>query len=177
MPRSRHFKPPQPVGEPFRGDPKDPLPFVTEGSPDVPAAGVPDAMSPWMTDEAFPSHSHGPPPQGPPSLNSPPQGQPQTRPQFRPQPKPPLDPAIAQRRRVAKIGLGAGIASIVLSPLLGPIGIALGVMAIRRGERRLGLWAVATGAAGILIGIIVVILVSQGVIDPEQMLRDLKKQQ
>jgi hypothetical protein len=170
----KDFRPPEPVGEPFRGDPKDSVPFLTEGQPLIPL-GADEATTPWMNDSAFPTVAQGPPshsvPTGPPSLR----GSSLEQPQFRPPAKPPLDPEAAQTQRMAKIGLASGIASIFFFwPLFGPIAIGLGINAIARGERKIGSWAVATGAAGILIGLIVTILVLTNVVDPDQLLRELQ---
>jgi len=172
MSPSRGFKPPEPVGEPFRGNPKDPVPFTTEGAPVLPP--VDDAMTPWMSDSALPSIPQGPPshaPTGPPSPSDA-----NSRPQFRAPPAVPKDPAKARQQRLGKLGIFAGVASIVISPLLGPVAIALGIAAIRRGEIKLGSWAVSTGVAGTLIGIVVAVLVLTGVIDPNQILQNFRNQ-
>ena len=169
------FQPPQPQGEPFRGDPKDPVPFLTEGEPLIPQ-GADEATTPWMNESVFPATPQGPPshatPTGPPSLSDRPAPL-----QFQPTPKPPLSPEEATTLRMAKIGLASGIASIFFFwPLFGPIAIGLGINAIRRGERKIGSWAVSTGAAGILIGLVVTVLVLTNVVDPDQLIENLKNQ-
>lgn len=151
----KEFVPPKPAGDPYRGDPKDSVPFLTEGAPLIPP-GSDEMTTPWMNDSAFP-------------------GTPSGQPQFRPAPKIPLSPEEVQTLRIAKVGLGSGIASIFFFwPLFGPIAVGLGIAAIRRGERKIGTWAVSTGAAGILIGLIVTVLVLTNVVDADQLEENLK---
>ncbi|MGH2906141.1 MAG: hypothetical protein ACRDKI_05165 [Solirubrobacterales bacterium] len=165
MTPSRQFKPPQPVGEPFRADPADPAPFTVEGATAVPMP------PPSLADAPVP-----PAPELPAQFRTRPQAA--APPQFRPQqPRPQLSPDEARNARLAKIGLALGIASILISPLVGPIAIVLGSMSISRGEKKVGAWALSTGVAGTLIGVVVVVLVLTGAIDPDQILQNLRNKQ
>lgn len=153
---SKEFQPPEPVGEPFRADPADPAPFATEGSPAQFQARPAPAAPQW-------------PPQ-----QLPPQGAQQ--PYFRVPQRPPLSPEQARNQRRAKIGLTLGILSILVSPAFGPFAIVLGSISIARGERKIGAWALSTGVAGTLIGVVLGILMLAGVVDPDQILQNLREQ-
>jgi hypothetical protein len=145
------FKPPSPVGKPYRGDPSDPAPFVTDR--ELAAAGVPAA-----------SLAHLPVGSGPPSFSA---GQSPAR------PLPPGSPVFRkpeqafpdQNLKFARIAVGVSIASLLaFGVILGPIGIAMGIVSFRRGQRQLGAWAIAAGAAGTIISIVTIVLVAMGAI-------------
>lgn len=166
--REREFLPPEPVGEPFRADPADPAPF--------PAADE--------TPTRIPAPSPGPgPPFGHPPTHSrefqerygDPTGA--GRDPFVPRPaqRPPLP--VSADERFAKTARGLGIASIfVFNVVLGPIAMVMGVMAMRRGEQRLGRSAVIFGAIGLTVGILLLVLAALGVIPSvDEMLKDLRR--
>lgn len=160
------FKPPQPVGEPFRADPSDPVPFPDEQD-------SPRQLPPTAADEQAahpPSHT---PEYAVPSIPN--DGR--VRPQFRAQPQVQKRKA-REHERMAKIALAVGIASIVISPILGPVAIVMGSMAVKRGEKSIGWWAISTGIAGTVIGIVVAILVATGVIPSfSELLNDIQNGQ
>jgi lipopolysaccharide export LptBFGC system permease protein LptF len=136
------FRPPTPVGEPFRGDPDDAAPFPTEGSAPVAAVLVPAAIPAFAAaSDVAPAVS--------------------VRPIFRR----PNAATETPDRRSARAALAIGLISLLVLPLaLGPLAIVLGVRSMRRGERRLGVWAIAAGAAGTVLGIVGVILWATGVL-------------
>lgn len=88
---------------------------------------------------------------------------------------PPQPPTAAARQ--ARVAFWIGIASIfVFNIFLGPLAIVLGIRAIRNGEKQTGQWAVATGVAGTLIGILVMVLVATGVMPSfDELLRDIRE--
>lgn len=157
----REFRPPEPIGEPFRGDPQAPAPFSD------------DAQSNWSSTPTVPQG--GPPSLGqPPSLAAP-ETPAQTQPQFqRPEQR---QSELSPDQRFARIAVWVGVASIfVFNLVLGPVAIALGISAIRRGERSSGKLTVILGAIGTLVGVVFLVLVAAGVLpNIDQMLKDLQK--
>jgi hypothetical protein len=156
----RRFRPPEPVGEPYRADPADPAPFLGEHD-SVPAVPV----------EHAPVAPAGPPFGHPPTHSPDPGG---AGPVFR-RPSPPARPATPEER-FARTAFWVGVASIfVFNVVIGPIAMVLGLMAIRRGERRLGTLAIICGAAGTAIGVLLLVLVSRGVLPTfDEMMRDIR---
>lgn len=155
----RTFDPPKPAGEPFRGDPSDPAPFLTENDkvPVVPVEqGVPFGSAPVF--DQPPTHSVEPA-----------GGQPvfQT-----PRPARQLTPD----ERYAQTAFRVGIASIfVFNIILGPIAIFMGIASIRRGQKQHGKNAIILGAIGTALGITLLVLAALGVIPSvDEMLQDLR---
>jgi hypothetical protein len=163
------YVPPKPVGEPFRADPSDPPPFARERAQG--AVVQADAPMSWTSDTAAPNTLQSPPerPPSPAELRELAQ-----KPQFQQPPRSTGRARMDPNERLAKLGLGAGIASIVLSPIFGPIAIVLGSIALGRGQKRIGAWALASGIAGTLIGVVGVLLVVLGIIDPHELIRRLQ---
>lgn len=174
-PPGREFKPPEPVGEPFRADPKDPPPFSAGGERVGSSAG---------TEAAAPSVPVGPPVAGPPWGHPPthsptdlpryggPDGQPSgARPPQQPLPWTPDE-------RFARTAMWVGVASIfIFNVVLGPIAMALGVSAMRRGQREMGGRALLLGAVGTVLGILLLVLSAVGVLPSfDDLLRDLRRQ-
>lgn len=160
----RPYLPPKSVGEPYRADPTDAAPFLTENDkvPTVPVETTPLVESPG---------SPGPPYGHPPSHSPEHAG---TQPVFRAP-----TPAATQtpEERFAKTAFWVSIASIfIFNVVLGPIAILMGVIAWRRGEKKLGRLAVVFGAIGLIIGIAFLVLVAQGVLPSvDEMLDDIRK--
>lgn len=79
--------------------------------------------------------------------------------------------------RQARIAVWVGVASIFLfNVILGPLAVVFGALSMRRGERRLGRMAVILGVIGTVVGILLLVLVSNGVLpDFEEMLREMKR--
>lgn len=144
------YHPPKPVGEPFRADPNDPVPFPDEHeSPrQLPTIAEPVPVTPDLGMPPVPNDGRA------------------VRPQFRqPNAAGQAKPKRVMRahEKAAKIALAVGIASLVISPVLGPIAIVLGAKAIKNGEKNIGWWAISAGIAGTVIGIVFAILVLTGV--------------
>lgn len=164
LPGERGFQPPAPHGEPYRADPSDPAPFLTEHDkvPVVPVEReVPtEAMLGYGQP---PTHSN--PQQTGPTFTQP--GTSKTQGQA-----PPSTP----NERFARNAFWAGIASIfVFNVVLGPIAIIMGTLAIVRGEKRLGQLAILFGVIGTVIGVALLVLVAEGVIPSfDQLLRDVR---
>ncbi|MBI5309737.1 MAG: hypothetical protein HZB14_01715 [Actinobacteria bacterium] len=167
------YRPPRPIGAPFRGDPHDRPVFPTEGSP----ASSSSAQIP-------PSADSGPyvlPPEGATAgqipLSGPYSRQPLpgdeqpagqapvfTRPGAGPVSGPNAVPPTETERK-ARTALTIGVVSLLILHIpLGPIAIALGIKSIRAGERKVGAWAVSTGVAGTLIGVTAFVLWATGVL-------------
>lgn len=137
------FRPPRPVGEPFRGDSRDAAPFPTERS--ARASGLVPAVNPAFAVAAGPVFA--------PAVAK--------RPIF----TRPNAAGETPDRRAARAALALGLVSLLVLPVvLGPVAIVLGIRAIRGGERRLGAWAVSAGVAGTVLGIVGVILWATGVL-------------
>lgn len=163
----REFLPPAAEAEPYRGDPSAAAPFPTEGA--APAAQPVDPhMPPVRLGQITPPRVpvSGPQPQFYRPGEAPPQSIP---------PRPQLTDEQRTAERYGKIALGFGIGSMVVSPILAPIAIVMGVAAIRRGQQKLGRWAIGTGVAGIVLGAILVALIYAGVVPTfDEMLNDLR---
>ncbi|MFY9487326.1 MAG: hypothetical protein WAP35_01325 [Solirubrobacterales bacterium] len=161
MTGSKRYMPPAPQETPFRGDPGDPVPFITDRQlgelpidPEplpyqLPPEGATAGEIPWGAGATRPQQ---PVPGDAPVFQRPAAG--------------PLTAASTSNdQRSARIAVGVGIASIfVMNLILGPIAIVLGARAAKRGERKLGTLAISTGAAGTVIGIVVLILWLAGVL-------------
>lgn len=77
----------------------------------------------------------------------------------------PTDADVKRAESYAKIALGVAIASLfVAGPILGPIGIVMGAKSIKRGQGKLGGWAIAAGAAGTILSIVLIVLSALGVL-------------
>ncbi|MFT4049674.1 MAG: hypothetical protein QM648_07520 [Solirubrobacterales bacterium] len=159
------YQPPDSIGDPFRADPGDPAPFLTEHDK-VPVVPVEPVYVP-------PADARlGHPPTNTPQFQEQPRygqfGTPTT-----PLQQPPLTPD----QRFGRIALWSGVASIFLfNIILGPIAMIMGVRAIQRGETKNGRLAILFGALGALIGVALLVLVAEGVIpDLNEMLRDMRQ--
>lgn len=169
----REYRAPEPVGEPFRADPADGVPFTTE-SGGVPAAPVAPPADAWQAQAALghpPSHSpeYGQGPALPPGGSGP---------QFRQSSEMQRSAtALSAEAKFARTAFWIGIASLfVFNIVLGPIAVVMGAMAIRKGEKQMGWLAILFGALGTLIGIVVLVLVAEGVLPTvDEMLDDLRK--
>ncbi len=164
---SDRFLPPEPVGEPFHGDPSDPNPFLTEG--ETPAA--PSALQPG----SMPVPGHPPTHSSPEAIypGSAPQPRQQAQQgQFRQPQSAPVDPV----ERFARTAVWVGVASIfIFNVIFGPIAVVMGAMAIQRGQKEKGWLAVGLGVLGTVIGIVVLVLVSTGVMPSwDEMIDDLR---
>ncbi len=155
--RGRRFLPPEPIGTPYQGDPAAPFPFETDAA----AASPVYPYGPPSSLQAPGQASVGPPPG---FASAPPQQQ-----------SMPLPPEFTQQRvraanvdpgfRDARRAMWVGVTSLfVLGLVLGPIGVVLGVRAVRAGQRRLGWIAIVTGAVGFVVHITVLVLAAAGVI-------------
>lgn len=160
MSGEKKFVPPAPVGEPYRADPTEPAPFA-DGTAPATFAPAPPLISDVPAGVQTPRVEQ--------DLATRPQFQTRgAQPQAASAPRPP--------EKMAKIALWVGIASIVISPLLGPVAIVMGAVSINRGEKKLGSWALATGVAGTVIGLTVLILVLTGVMpNLDQLLEDIRE--
>lgn len=155
-PQARDFRPPQPQGEPYRADPSDPAPFTHQD--ELPASGPPVYAQPVQS----------PSMQAPPTYGD--------RPQFQ-QPLP-VRIELTPDQKFARVAVWTGGVSIfVFNLVLGPVAVVMGVMAMRRGERKQGRLAIILGVAGTLVGVLLLVLVAVGVLpDVDQMLKDLRTQ-
>lgn len=155
----RAFEPPKPAGEPFRGDPSDAPPFLTENDrvPVVPVeAGVPFGAGPVFDHPPTHSTDAG-----------------RSQPVFQaPRPAQQLTPD----ERYAQIAFRLGIASIfIFNIILGPIAIFMGIASIRRGQKQHGKNAIILGAIGTGLGVTLLVLAALGVIPSvDEMLQDLR---
>ncbi len=180
----KEFKGPQPVGEPYRADPADPLPFPTENDapprheppPDLPE--VPRWTRPPSHSPEFQPGAQPPPASGLQEGGS--TGEQHVRPRGAPfnkdaaaQKVEPPTPAYRQ----ARIGMWIGVASLfVFNIILGPVAIVMGISAIQRGEKRIGTRALGLGIAGTVTGIIVMVLVATGVMPSlDELMQDLRE--
>jgi uncharacterized membrane protein len=166
------YKAPASVGEPFRADPSDPAPFLTDNDT-VPMVPVEQSQQPSaLSDPPLahpPSHSpeYGGPTPGTPSFLRPGESAPQK-----------ITPPSAEER-FGRTALWVGVASIfVFNIFLGPIAIAMGIMAIRRGEKHNGRLAILWGAVGTIVGVVIIVLASMGVIPSfDEMVNDIRNRQ
>lgn len=171
MTPQRDFVPPKPVGQPYRADPSDPFPFPTEA--DAPPAQIPSSELPevprWSRPPSYsPDLQPGAAPEQAPA------------PQFRQRGQagsPAEKTEISAATRHARIAIWIGIASFLVAyTFLGAISIVMGAMAIQRGEKKLGMWAVWIGVASVLFGISIYILSATGVLSSlEDSLRNLQE--
>lgn len=171
MTPQREFVPPEPVGEPYRADPADAFPFPTET--DAPPAQVPQQELPEV-----PRWSR--PPSYSPDLQPGAGTERPTVPQFRPPGQtgaPPPSPEAAAATRHARIAIWIGIASLLVAyTFLGAVSIVMGATAMKRGEKKLGLWAVWIGVASVLLGVSLYVLQATGVLDGlEDWLREAQR--
>lgn len=165
MAPDRPFEAPKSVGEPFRADPSDAAPFLTEHD-NVPAVPV---------DSSSILDAPAPPLGSPPSHADQPEG---SQPVFR-------TPAGGGSRaaqqsspeeRFAKVAMWVGVASIFIFQLiLGTVAVFMGVSAYRRGQKQHGRLAIIFGGIGIVLGITTLVLVSTGVLDVEAFERRLRE--
>jgi hypothetical protein len=160
------FVPPAPVGAPYRSDPSDPAPFLTD---DVTVPVVPVEAAPYIEPTGLPQHAEDAPRT---EYGAPPMFQPPGSKSSNQVPVLPLTP----NQRFARTALWVGVASIfIFNIVIGPIAVIMGVMAIRRGERHNGRLAIITGVIGTLIGAALLILSAAGVIPSvDEMLNDLR---
>lgn len=151
----REFVPPTPVGEPYRADPSDAAPFVSESPGGVaPSAGLPTQ-----------------PPVGQSPYYGPDRGL-----------QPPIAPSSAPltpEERFARTAFWTGVASIfIFNVVLGPIAIVMGLLAIRRGQRQKGRSAALLGLVGTVLGAALLVLAANGVIpDVNELLEDMRTKQ
>jgi hypothetical protein len=160
------FVPPAPVGAPYRSDPADPAPFQTENDV-VPV--VPVESAPYVQPTGLPQHAEDAPRT---EYGAPPMGQP---PSSGAKQVPTL--ALSPEARFARTALWVGVASIfIFNVVLGPVAVIMGVMAMRRGEKRQGKLAIIFGIVGTTIGVALLVLSSMGVIPTvDEMFRDIRK--
>lgn len=162
--KSDRFVPPAPVGAPYRSDPADPAPFLTDAD-SVPV--VPVDPPPYREPAELPKHEDDAPRT---EYGAPPM--------FQPPGKTPAQKAatLTPEARFARTSLWVGVASIfVFNIVLGPIAIIMGTMAIRRGEKHQGRLAIIFGVIGTTIGVLLLVLSSMGVIPTvDEMLDDLR---
>jgi hypothetical protein len=163
----REFQPPSPVGEPYRADPTGPAPFVREGEK-VPTVPV----------EAAEPVAPGRPVTGPPYGYPRPEAgrSAEGRPQFRPPDSRPVNTPVDPVERYARTAMWLGVASIFIFNLFfGPAAIVMGIISIRRGEKKLGRQAIIFGAVGTFVGILYLVLVAVGVLPTfDEMLNDIR---
>lgn len=168
MTPSREYLPPEPEAEPYRGDPRAAVPFPTEGAAPAALPVDPNVPPVRIGDQITPPRANGSGPQ--PQFYRPGESPPQSIP-----PRPQLTDEQRSAERYGKIAFGFGIASLVITPILAPIAIVMGVAAIRRGQVKLGRWAIGTGIAGIVLGLILLALISAGVMPTfDEMLDEIR---
>jgi hypothetical protein len=164
----KHFIPPAPVGTPYRSDPADPAPFLTEDDavPVVPVKAETPAASTGLPqhEDSAPRTEYGAPPMFQPSAKSGRSGG--------PTPAAPLSP----EARFARVALWVGVASLFLfNVVLGPIAIVMGATAIKRGEKHQGRLAIIYGVIGTAIGVLLLVLSGLGVIPTvDEMWNDIR---
>lgn len=158
------YRPPAPVGDPYRADPRDEPLFPFEGSGEPAPSSAPPVAAPYVLPEGGVVAGQIPP--------SPTYAEAQARQAEAPQPpvfaRPGELPGASAApqtavERKARNAFLIGVASLLILHIpLGPIAIVMGVKAYRAGERRNGAWAIGTGVGGTLIGILGVILWATG---------------
>lgn len=158
------FVPPAPVGTPYRSDPADPAPFLTDAD-SVPV--VPVEPAPYREPANLPKHADDDPRT---EYGAPPM--------FQPSGKTPAQKAAAltPEARFARTAFWIGIASIfVFNVVLGPVAVIMGLMAMRRGEKHHGRLAIILGLIGTTIGVVLLVLASTGVIPTvDEMWNDIR---
>jgi len=151
------FVPPAPVGTPYRSDPADPAPFLTD-TDSVPV--VPVEPAPYREPANLPKHDDDDPRT---EYGAPPMFQPSGQKSANAASAGPLSPD----QKYARAAFWVGIASLIaLGIVLGPIAIFMGVTAIKRGEKETGRRAVILGIVGALINAVGIILSALGIIPP-----------
>jgi hypothetical protein len=167
------YQAPPSVGEPFRADPSDPAPFLTDND-SVPT--VPVEPGPYPAPQTDPPAGH--PPSHSPEYGGPTPGDAPRAPSFRRpgEGAPQKLPAPSAEERFGRTALWVGVASIfVFNIILGPIAIIMGVMAIQRGEQHNGRLAILWGAVGTIVGVAIIVLASMGVIPSfDEMVNDIR---
>lgn len=156
----RPYEAPKAVGEPFRADPSDAAPFLTENDK-VPVVPVEPASA---------TPTPGAPLGHPPTHSAQPAG---NQPLFRaPTPATQLTP----EARFARTALWVSVVSIfIFNIILGPIAIVMGVIAMRRGEKKQGRLAIIFGAIGTIVGVVFLVLAGLGVIPSvDEMIDDIR---
>jgi hypothetical protein len=168
---AQRFRPPEPVGTPYKGDPDAPFPFETE------AAGAPQQEPP-----PFP---YGPPPPAarpsdaqsapPPGFGTTPEQQRMMLPPEYTQQRMRSTNVNVDRRKALTAFWVSVVSLFFFGVAIGPIGVVLGVRAVRGGERTLGWWAIVLGSLGFISSAALIVLVSTGVIDdPLESLRNME---
>lgn len=145
------FKPPEPIGEPFRAAGGERSHFPVEG--DIasfqPAPPESAEFRPVLVPEPFAPDTAA---SAPPVFVQPGERGSEA----------PRQPTSASRTR-ARNALIIGLVSLFVLPIpLGQIAIVLGVKAMRSGERELGRWAVIAGVTGTVLGIAGIVLWATG---------------
>lgn len=163
------YVPPAPVGTPYRSDPADPAPFLTDNDsvPVVPV--VPVEPAPYIEPTGLPQHEEDAPRT---EYGAPPMFQPSGKKSASQASAVPLSP----EARFSRTAMWIGVASIfILNIVIGPIAVVMGVIAIRRGEKRQGRLAIIFGLIGTTLGVLLIVLSSMGVIPTvDEMLNDIR---
>lgn len=159
------FVPPAPIGTPYRSDPADPAPFLTDQDPVV---AVPVEPAPYVQPTGLPQHEEDAPRTeygAPPMFEKPGKG-----------PNKSAAEPLSPEARFARTAMWVGVASIfVFNVVVGPIAIIMGIMAIRRGEKQQGRLAIIYGAIGTAIGVALLVLSAAGVIPTvDEMINDIR---
>jgi hypothetical protein len=150
------FVPPAPVGTPYRSDPADPAPFLTDND-SVP--GVPVEPAPYVEPTGLPQHGEDAPRT---EYGAPPMSQPSGK-----SATPRVLVPMTAEQKYARNAFWVAIASIfVFNIVLGPIAIYMGITARRKGQEELGKRAILIGVIGTIIGIVAIALSAMGVIPP-----------
>lgn len=163
------FVPPTPIGTPYRSDPSDPAPFLTDND-SVPVVPVePVEPAPYVEPTGLPQHEEDAPRT---EYGAPPMFQPAGKKSSSQTPVAPLSP----EARFARTAMWVGVASIfVFNVVVGPIAVIMGVMAIRRGEKQQGRLAIIFGLVGTAIGVLLLVLSGLGVIPTvDEMWNDIR---
>jgi hypothetical protein len=161
---AREYLPPVPEAEPYRADPRADAPFPTEGAA-PPAVPVDPNLPPIRVGA---------------QVEPPRDLQPQFYRQGEAPPavipaRPPVTEDERAAQRYGRIAVGFGVASLLINPIISPIAIVMGVVAYRRGQHFLGRWAIGTGVAAAILGIVMAILIAAGVLPTfSEMLDDLR---
>jgi hypothetical protein len=152
------FVPPAPIGTPYRSDPADPAPFLTDSDP-VPGVPVEPAPAPYIEPTGLPQHAESAPRT---EYGAPPMEQPHGKPVV-----PLVIEPLTPEQKYARIAFWVAIASIfVFNIVLGPIAVFMGFAARKKGQEELGKRAILIGVIGTVIGIVAIVLAALGVIPP-----------